>query len=188
MKKLIIALAAIALAIGARAATVNWIMAGVYKPETTTAASGYVAYLFADSVSASLSETYSTVAQSAVVTAITTGKFGDVVGKAIATGTTGTAGNIAVSGIAPTGGFGAGDSISVYAVIFDAATYGAAENYATTAADKTASYTSSTGSKSVSWSNFSSTTGQGWTAVPEPTSGLLMLLGMAGLALRRKRA
>ena len=27
-----------------------------------------------------------------------------------------------------------------------------------------------------------------WTAVPEPTSGLLVLLGMAGLALRRKRA
>lgn len=28
----------------------------------------------------------------------------------------------------------------------------------------------------------------GWSAVPEPTSGLLMLLGMAGLALRRRRA
>ena len=27
-----------------------------------------------------------------------------------------------------------------------------------------------------------------WAAVPEPTSGLLMLLGMAGLALRRRRA
>ena len=27
-----------------------------------------------------------------------------------------------------------------------------------------------------------------WSAVPEPTSGLLMLLGVAGLALRRKRA
>ena len=27
-----------------------------------------------------------------------------------------------------------------------------------------------------------------WKAVPEPTSGLLMLLGMAGLALRRRRA
>ena len=28
----------------------------------------------------------------------------------------------------------------------------------------------------------------GWTAAPEPTSGLLLLIGVAGLALRRKRA
>jgi len=28
----------------------------------------------------------------------------------------------------------------------------------------------------------------GWTAAPEPTSGLLLLFGMAGLALKRKRA
>ena len=27
-----------------------------------------------------------------------------------------------------------------------------------------------------------------WQAVPEPTSGLLMLVGLAGLALRRRRA
>ena len=40
--------------------------------------------------------------------------------------------------------------------------------------------------------SFSGTTGAfpsgGWTAAPEPTSGLLLLLGVAGLALKRKRA
>ncbi len=46
--------------------------------------------------------------------------------------------------------------------------------------------TSSADAKSAS-SGFS---GAGWysSSVPEPTSGLLMLLGVAGLALRRKRA
>ena len=32
------------------------------------------------------------------------------------------------------------------------------------------------------------TTAGNWVAVPEPTSGLLMLVGLAGLALRRRRA
>ena len=35
---------------------------------------------------------------------------------------------------------------------------------------------------------FETNGGGSWGAVPEPTSGLLMLLGMAGLALRRRRA
>lgn len=42
--------------------------------------------------------------------------------------------------------------------------------------------------KSVTFAN-QGTAGSGtFTAVPEPTSGLLMLLGMAGFALRRRRA
>ena len=42
----------------------------------------------------------------------------------------------------------------------------------------------------VNFGNMASATqnASNWAAVPEPTSGLLMLLGMAGLALKRKRA
>lgn len=44
--------------------------------------------------------------------------------------------------------------------------------------------------RQMSWTFGSNPTSNGWTVatVPEPTSGLLMLLGMAGLALRRRRA
>ena len=46
------------------------------------------------------------------------------------------------------------------------------------------------GLTSDTWSGagFTYATGGNFTAVPEPTSGLLLLLGMAGLALKRKRA
>ncbi len=42
----------------------------------------------------------------------------------------------------------------------------------------------------VTFGNMASATqnASNWAAVPEPTSGLLMLLGVAGLALKRKRA
>ena len=48
--------------------------------------------------------------------------------------------------------------------------------------------TLSTGSTSFSSDAPASWTVSGIQGVPEPTSGLLMLVGLAGLALRRKRA
>ena len=55
-----------------------------------------------------------------------------------------------------------------------------------TATAKAIAFGSQSGSSALPASGFQ---GAGaWSAVPEPTSGLLMLLGMAGLALRRRRA
>ena len=47
-----------------------------------------------------------------------------------------------------------------------------------------------TGTATIGFGNMSTATqnASNWAAVPEPTSGLLMLLGLAGLALKRKRA
>lgn len=47
-----------------------------------------------------------------------------------------------------------------------------------------------TGTTKVLFANMATATqnSSNWQSVPEPTSGLLMLLGMAGLALRRRRA
>ena len=47
-----------------------------------------------------------------------------------------------------------------------------------------------TQSQTIAFGNMASQTqnASNWAAVPEPTSGLLLLLGMAGLALKRKRA
>ena len=46
------------------------------------------------------------------------------------------------------------------------------------------------GETAINWGNQATYTGtaDNWTAVPEPTSALLMVLGIAGLALKRKRA
>lgn len=45
-----------------------------------------------------------------------------------------------------------------------------------------------TGTATIGFGNMSATqTASNWTTVPEPTSALLMVLGVAGLALRRRR-
>ena len=69
---------------------------------------------------------------------------------------------------------------------------GADATYFTISADVT-KQAPATGFLAMSFANVSSTAQVGWTgitsaSIPEPTSGLLMLVGLAGLALRRRRA
>ena len=77
--------------------------------------------------------------------------------------------------------------------IFDGATIADSENVYLTQELSHTTYTGTNASQ-VKWgAQTASQTASNWTAiggssVPEPTSGLLLLLGMAGLALKRKRA
>ena len=110
---------------------------------------------------------------------------------ALFTGTT-TAGRTGVSATVKDGAFANNETVSSYMVLFNNASAADATYYAYTA---TGSTTISSGGADDSinfgtFANATSTTG-GWQStavVPEPTSGLLMLGGLAGLALRRRRA
>ena len=98
---------------------------------------------------------------------------------------------------AQVGWIGVGGTVNLFAVILDSTTFETAENYMiaqTTAGTEvltieTTSNAESTNMKSVyfEWGSQEKNT---WykigTAIPEPTSGLLLVLGMATLALKRR--
>ena len=200
MKKLMIAFVALALATVTQAATVSWTITNVTKGDTKlTSGSSYL--FFATSAAAAQT-------QIAAITALA-GKGADALTTAMAdaawhdTKKATAAGNFSVGTSAAAGGYTlptnaalglTGETTySAYAVIFDTETITDASNYivaqgtattsgATTKADAsslTTGFTIGSQSANTTWSTV---------AVPEPTSGLLLLLGMAGLALKRKRA
>ena len=184
MKKLIVAALTVALAVVANASSVKWSMAnGVLSPSPDGSAqsgraSFYTMLIFTDSQA------------EAVNTAIAAGEFASLSTLAQSTYQAGKAGSFSgvVSDLT-------GTSATLFAVVFD--TYSTTETIADAGYYyKTGTITQSTydptGSDPATTAVFTSTQMTGtWTstaAVPEPTSGLLMLLGMAGLALRRRRA
>ena len=187
MKKLMIALVAVAMAAVANAATAKWTANNLYQPgNSTDKAGGYIGY-FIESSAYSHDSAVALLASGAD-DALATLQTYFKAGSAIESGSTGAFSS------AVFGDYGNGVPVTGYAVIFNSDDVSTA-----TLAYITAEGTKKTGaSGQTATVAFGKLDGSGtspdsraagnWYAVPEPTSGLLMLLGMAGLALRRRRA
>ena len=186
MKKLMLALSAVTMAVCANAAAVSWASGNITDPNGDVANKSVTAYLWVVDAA-----TYNTFA------ANTTGKamsdavyaaYGSKTGEAYTSLTTSKKG--VANLLDDSKAYGAGDS--AYGIILY--TYGSGDDIQYMGNAGMVSFESAMDVTSENMSEFllgSSTAGApAWSSasVPEPTSGLLMLLGMAGLVLRRRRA
>ncbi len=184
MKKLMFMLAAAVAVVSTQAASVNWTCTNV-KDGSGNPISG-VAY-FINAATLSQSDFKALSGASAFNTALA-GMYSY---------TPATAGKYTIASTAPvensTLGLKDETTYTAYLAIFDTATITDTSKYYLTSLSD--AFTTMTGSETVQvkFGNQStpSQAAGAWgsvSPVPEPTSGLLMLIGMAGLALRRRRA
>ena len=202
MKKLLIAACAVALATVVEAASATWNSGTLYyaagadggvgttKITTANTVQGYY-FNVSEALYTAITASFS---QEAVYNAFTangtdsTLKFGEFA--AVTVNKTGS--NLATGTLAlkDTNSYSSGDTVyGVLIYTYTDATYG--DMYVANAGEMTF-----TSASNKSLANMVNTFGGGataannntWQSVPEPTSGLLLLLGMAGLALKRKVA
>ena len=206
MKKLIVVAATVLCGFMAQASYVAWTLTNVKDSTGAALADGAVYVFFVAGNSAADTSSWAGLegkGKTAFTTALADANFnytksGDLK-STVAAGTLSYNAQTATAGVPElsTVGLSGSTKYSAYAVIFDTTDVTDTSHYyvtAATAASSTMADGAST-TKSYMLTATSSATAANWksvgassTDVPEPTSGLLMLLGMAGLALRRKRA
>ena len=186
MKKLMIALAVSAMAVIGNAASVNWLSGTVLEPGGNVANKSVTAYLWV--IDATTYDTLSANTTGAAMSDAVYAAYGSNLSGAYTSKTTSKKG--AADLIDDSKDYGAGNS--AYAAILY--TYGSGDDlqYMGNVGKVTFESAMDADSGFMSANLFGNTSAAttAWTAaaVPEPTSGLLLLLGMAGLALKRKRA
>lgn len=178
-----VVLAAIALSAVAQAASMNWAIAAKVVGESpegsasTGRASYYTALVFMASDASAVT---------AALTADGGVDYDTLTSKAVSTSQAGKSGAFggAIANLS-------GSTATIFTVIFDTQESGDAIDLATyyLVSDNVTGNTYS-GTDSPTTADFVAASFENaqWQAVPEPTSGLLLLLGVAGLALKRKRA
>ena len=187
MKKIMIIAAAALMAGLCSASTVKWNVTNIYK--TNDAGQG----LTGTSDKAAAGSYYvmcflsSELSLADATTMLKADNLSGLAAKATFQGTTTAAGTYASAYY--DGGYNGGDSVSIYAVVLNASSIADATYGAISSAESSYEFADSAQDKLIAH-NMKTVTQGTWTAVnvPEPTSGLLLLLGMAGLALRRKQA
>lgn len=191
MKKLIVAVAAIALAVASQAAVVDWgykitgdkTVASEAAAQASAYANNYMIYLFAADAVAD----WDKLTEDDLALAKDSSKLNyQLYNRSGATyntaDSTGVIGNVRT--------FDVGDAASYIGkiVVVDTVnnTYNASD--ITIASRSETSGAGTEGVKSLTQATFAAQSFGNFAPVPEPTSGLLMLLGVAGLALRRRLA
>ena len=179
MKKLMFMLAAVAVAACTQAASVSWTCTNV-KDGSGNAIDGIAYFVNAATLS---QETLATYTKASDFTTALSGMYSY---------TPSTAGKYTSAAVEnATLGLTDATASQAYLVIFDTATITDSSNYYVTEV-KSFDALGGTETQQVKWGSQStpSQAAGAWKAVnvPEPTSGLLMLVGLAGLALRRRRA
>ena len=161
MKKLLIVAAAIVMGMACNAASFKWTAANIYGSDGTTKFSG-TANIYAYLNTA-------TKADAVLATSVT----------------------VSAGAFNYTGDWSAAEVGSTYNFYFVIEDGGKAFSSAdSTPAVVKSGMAQATSTTTIGFANMASATqaAGSWAAVPEPTSGLLLLLGIAGLALKRKRA